>query len=252
MRFFWVIALLFVASGSQAFNFQNHSIICQMAYEQLSAPAQQKVDVLIAKSPFKSFAEACPWPDKIRSQAIYKHTKTWHYINVPRDTQQVKMEHCDAKGCVVSAIALKQQKLKKNTANDWQSLLFLSHFVGDLHQPLHVSFADDWGGNGTTITVGKNKTNMHSYWDGALLKRQPWRQYSAQLLASITDEQKQLWRQGDLTDWATESLRITHDAYRLLPPSNKINDKYRDYFIPKLELQMQKASVRLAKMLNDL
>jgi len=36
------------------------------------------------------------------------------------------------------------------TSNDDQaklvSLKFLGHWVGDIHQPLHVSFADDRGG----------------------------------------------------------------------------------------------------------
>ncbi|KAM0834346.1 hypothetical protein ACQ4PT_063654 [Festuca glaucescens] len=39
----------------------------------------------------------------------------------------------------------------KSSYNLTESLMFLAHFVGDVHQPLHVSFEEDEGGN--TIQV---------------------------------------------------------------------------------------------------
>lgn len=67
-----------------------------------------------------------------------------------------------------------------------QSLMFLTHFVGDIHQPLHTSRASDKGGN--TISVefpheftifidGRdgskhhNEWNLHSVWDDAIIER---------------------------------------------------------------------------------
>lgn len=250
VRFFLAMLLFFSASSSLAFNFQNHRVICQMAYEQLSPNVQIKVDRLIAQSPFNSFANACPWPDQIRKQPQYKHTKAWHYVNVPRTSKRVSPRDCPSTGCVLSAVSLMQQRIQKNRHSDWQSLLFLSHFVGDLHQPLHVSFADDWGGNGTKITFRKKSTNMHAIWDGAILKRENWSAQSERLLQSISTQQQRQWRQGGISSWATESLAITHDAYRLLPASNKVGDKYIEFFRPRLEQQLQKASVRLAFLLE--
>lgn len=243
--------MLLLSNASHAFNSQGHSVICQMAYQQTAHKTQHKIDQLMSKSPFKSFAEACYWPDRVRSQSSYKHTKTWHYINVPRTAQTVKAEHCGEKGCILSALQAMQKKLADRSNSAWQPLLFLAHLVGDLHQPLHVSFADDVGGNATRVQVGKNKTNLHAYWDGMLLERQPWRQQSMALLAGIIPEQRQQWQQGNFASWATDSLHITHEAYRLLPPSGKLNDSYRLYFTAPLEQQLQKASVRLAALLDE-
>lgn len=39
--------------------------------------------------------------------------------------------------------------------------MFLAHFVGDVHQPLHVGFADDEGGNTVIIHWYRRKTNLH-------------------------------------------------------------------------------------------
>lgn len=241
-----------MASNSYAFNAQNHRVICDMAYQQLTPAVQTNIDQLIAKSPFSQFASACSWPDQIRQEPQHKHTKTWHYINVPRQANSVQESYCAPEGCLLSAIPLMQQRIQKNRHSDWQSLLFLSHFVGDMHQPLHVSYADDRGGNRVHVSYRGKSTNLHSLWDGALLKKEQWPQQSARLLQGISQQQRQQWQQGRVEEWATESLLITQEAYRLLPVSKKINDKYVDYFAPQLEVQLQKASVRLAKLLEQL
>src|SRR6202042_1022788 len=48
------------------------------------------------------------------------------------------------------------------------SLKFLGHWVGDIHQPLHVSFEDDRGGNNIAVT-GECGSNLHSAWDTCLV-----------------------------------------------------------------------------------
>jgi len=39
--------------------------------------------------------------------------------------------------------------------------MFLAHFVGDVHQPLHVGFEDDEGGNTITVHWYRRKANLH-------------------------------------------------------------------------------------------
>lgn len=244
-----LISLLWLQSAL-AFNAQNHRVICQMAYQQVSPQAQQAIDNVVAKTRYQSFAEACPWPDQIRRQSQYKHTKYWHYINVPRSADQVRRTDCPARGCVFTGIEQAQTRLQKNK-NDWQALLFLGHFIADLHQPLHVSYADDRGGNRVRVKVRGKGTNLHALWDGGLIKRRSWRKHSEALLQTFSKEDATQWRQGTMEAWASESLLITQDAYRLLPPSGKIPSSYVRIFAPKLEQQMQKASVRLARALQE-
>jgi hypothetical protein len=40
--------------------------------------------------------------------------------------------------------------------------------VGDVHQPLHVSFEDDRGGNNITV-VGECQGKLHAAWDSCLV-----------------------------------------------------------------------------------
>lgn len=39
--------------------------------------------------------------------------------------------------------------------------MFLAHFVGDVHQPLHAGFEEDEGGNTIIIRWYRRKTNLH-------------------------------------------------------------------------------------------
>ena len=49
-----------------------------------------------------------------------------------------------------------------------EALKYLGHWVGDVHQPLHVSFEDDKGGNNISVT-GECPGKLHAAWDSCLV-----------------------------------------------------------------------------------
>ncbi|TFY60461.1 hypothetical protein EVG20_g7406 [Dentipellis fragilis] len=51
-----------------------------------------------------------------------------------------------------------------------EALKFLIHFVGDMHQPLHLT-GRDRGGNGDKVSWDGRVTNLHSLWDGLLIAK---------------------------------------------------------------------------------
>jgi hypothetical protein len=53
-----------------------------------------------------------------------------------------------------------------------QLLKTLGHWVGDIHQPFHVSFADDRGGNLVAI-AGPCRHGLHAVWDACIIESQP-------------------------------------------------------------------------------
>src|SRR5690606_7453770 len=111
MRLLLSIALTVFACSTQAFDFQGHALVCQMAYAQLSESVQKEVAALVAKSPEKHFAVACAWPDKIRDQKRFEQAKPWHFVNVPRSATSVSVSDCPKQGCLLSAITTMQQRL---------------------------------------------------------------------------------------------------------------------------------------------
>ncbi|KAI0294852.1 S1/P1 nuclease-domain-containing protein [Multifurca ochricompacta] len=51
-----------------------------------------------------------------------------------------------------------------------EALKFLIHFVGDMHQPLHLT-GRDRGGNGDKVSWDGRVTNLHSVWDTSLIAK---------------------------------------------------------------------------------
>jgi len=54
------------------------------------------------------------------------------------------------------------------------SLMFITHFIGDIHQPLHCSRKSDKGGNSFKVhfevhSEEKNKWSLHSVWDTGII-----------------------------------------------------------------------------------
>lgn len=53
----------------------------------------------------------------------------------------------------------------KSKADKVFALKLIVHFIGDLHQPMHVAREEDFGGSDITITFDGNKGNLHGLWD---------------------------------------------------------------------------------------
>jgi hypothetical protein len=157
MRFIFAVLLAAVclACGPRlvwAWGDQGHKVICEIAMRLAQPNTRAEVQKLISNDErFDSFSDSCTWPDHPRQRA------SEHFLNLPRDSDGLHSESCPgASACVVTAIKKDLEILSSNSASQakkLESLKFLGHWVGDIHQPLHVSFDDDRGGNGRVQCV---------------------------------------------------------------------------------------------------
>ncbi len=284
---------LLCAPNAFALGKLGHQLTCELAVTQLSPQAEQKLNTLLGtmkasevkrinqytyqKTNAKmTLAKACTWADAIKKESHYDTFKSWHFINVARNNLNVSPNSCQ-KNCVTSGIKTHQQQLASSTSNQekLEALLFLGHWLGDIHQPLHVSFASDLGGNKTEIASSDNKcTNLHWLWDQCLLTRQiDTKDHQARyqfLLTNLSQRLKQakssgqtdMWVNTTVYDWANESLRIaTRSDFGYCQMNNGVcntishnkqtlNANYQQTFAPILNQQIVKASVRLAHLLE--
>ena len=110
------------------------------------------------------------FPDKIAHIPSFAYTRTWHYIDAnddPPRTCGINMTRDCASDCVVSAIANHTSRVMDDTLPRFlrgQSLRFVLHFIGDVHQPLHTENMNR-GGNGIEVVFDGKRTNLHSVWD---------------------------------------------------------------------------------------
>jgi hypothetical protein len=119
----------------------------------------------------QDISEASLFADRIRYIPSFHYSAAWHYIDAqddpPRQCGINITRDCLSEGCVVSAIANHTERVMNTNLPAWQrgqSLRFLIHFIGDVHQPLHTE-NEDRGGNEIPVLFDHRHTNLHSVWD---------------------------------------------------------------------------------------
>ncbi|WP_168286616.1 S1/P1 nuclease [Rhizobium laguerreae] len=240
---------LFSQQPASAWGAFGHLTVCDLAYRNLTDPSRAELKktfhagqggiTVHAKDGtelrhYTSFNVGCLEED----ETPRKHPAD-HFVNLDRTTGSILSASCPAGGsCIFAGIDRDLAILKDRSKSDEDrvfALMAIGHWIGDIHQPLHISFADDKGGNaikarvsGGCGTSSYRPRNLHAVWDGCLLEaglfqkvrkradfKASWGRrtitYRAvdTLLAntSLTDEQQMVATAPAI--WANESLQIT-------------------------------------------
>jgi hypothetical protein len=161
-------------SPVEAWARDGHRIVCDLAWRHLNDEARLDVERLIALDPqFDDFREMCSWADLVRGSS-HRMSGPWHYTNQRRDDPRIDYEDCANTGCIISAVdahATIFADRARSDADRLEALKFLAHWLGDIHQPLHVSIEGDRGGNNVPVLWrGTRRTNLHRVWDREILR----------------------------------------------------------------------------------
>ncbi len=254
----WIGVAGLLAMAPQAFGWgrEGHRLIAHLAMQHLNGKAKAGVAQLLAQG--ETLESIASWADEVRNQR--RETSTWHYINIPVATPKGDWRpFCPPTGCVVGVIPELIAKVKDTsltTAQRGEALKFLVHFVGDMHQPLHVGDKGDRGGNDVQVVYLDRPTNLHSLWDTPILdtaeQRDP--QLKAKLEKKAGFSERRRHSKGTLDDWAWDAHAASRDiAYGLLPAARPavLGDDYFARASPVVQAQIRRGGVRLAKILND-
>lgn len=232
-----------------------HKIVAKIAWRFLTPEARTGVlDLLDGKD----LVTVATWADDVRSKR--PKTGPWHYVNVPRDASTVDADRdCAEKGCAIGAIHEQLDVLKSSAPREArvEALKFLVHFVGDIHQPLHVSYADDRGGNEVSATFFGHEASLHGIWDSEMIQKRTgaaWWKLAESLADDIEPSERSAWEaQLDPVEWANESLAETIAVYDHFEEAGEHIEYEADEYerdIRIVEGRLAMAGVRLAAMLN--
>jgi len=130
-------------------------------------------------------------------------------------------------------------------------LKLLVHFIGDLHQPMHVGRPEDRGGNDVELTWFGKKTNLHRIWDSDMIDSYQL-SYSelAQHLPKLSTAEIRTIQNQPLLEWVNESQDLANQLYEDLPEGRSKECRYRYRYFDTARLQLLKGGVRLAGVLN--
>ncbi len=253
---FTVITTLY-AQSALAFGQNGHRIVARIAENHLTPEARAEIKKITGT---QYLSQLSNWPDEIRSDTSWNHTHPWHYVSIDDHEDIHKPFPRSKKGDILKSLhdfeaQLRDKSLSKE--KHWQALAFYIHFVGDIHQPLHVGRRDDRGGNDIKVEFFWDKSyNLHRVWDTGMIEQEhlSFREYASYLDQLSTAEISKL-QQASYLDWAAESKSYRSQVYDLgkqkpgrdLPA---LNYQYRFHNIGLVNQRLTEAGIRLAGKLN--
>ena len=252
--FFLLILVLFPWQNVWAWGPMGHRIVGEIAEMRLLPEVKTKIQ---KNFNIKKLADVANWADTVRKK---RSQSTWHYCNIKESKWTYeKNRDCPDGTCVVEKIrnfirTLVEERL--SLAQRKEALMYLIHFIGDVHQPLHLGNAKDRGGNNTRVSFRGKSTNLHALWDGKLihLGGKNLIQYSRNLSLRASSSESVKWNSSKIPEWANESrgFALNH-AYLLGPsPKGRLSKIYIERSREIIELRLSQAGVRLSGLLNRL
>jgi hypothetical protein len=229
-----------------------HRTVGQVAAQHISKKTQIAMEDLLGGA---SLAYISTYADEIKSDDQYKAYNPWHYVNMELD-ENYDSSKKNSKGDIIHAIGKCIKVLKSKTASKKDNKFYLKlliHFIGDLHQPLHLGKKSDKGGNDIKIKWFGKISNLHRLWDSDLIdsSKLSYTELSKNLPRLSQVQQKQI-ASSPISVWIEETHAITKNIYKDLPKNTNLGYRYRYENFETIRLQLLKAGLRLAYVLDDI
>jgi hypothetical protein len=242
----FLLTLIIVPTKTFAWGSKGHALVAEVAFSYMDENTKK---VVLQYLNGMTIQEAANWMDNVKSDHSYDFMQTYHYVNFEKGANVVETEGDNIIYQLNATIKDLQNKknLTKEEINTKIKILF--HLIGDLHQPLHVGYGEDKGGNTMQINYNGKGTNLHSFWDSGIIKSKEI------TLQDCLDSNKYCFfklrkiRKIDVIKWSTESRNLLDEIYKT--GGHKINEEYVNSSVPIIENQILKAGIRLAGVLNE-
>jgi hypothetical protein len=265
----YLALFLLLPLHAYAWGAKGHSIVAELAERGLSPNVEAQVRDLTFAAPLRDSASL---PDDWRAQETrgerQGNTGALHYSNIPNDIATFdRARDCKDDQCVVAGIEKYAAILKDKTQSKdkrREALIFVVHFVGDIHQPLHAAggqvpneqtgaLEPDQGGNKVKVRYLGSETNLHSTWDSGLIEWGPDTvdEYVDHLLKyELRGRPIEELQRGTFVDWINEShYAAVHDGYAI--GNGRLGADYSQRNIGVIYERLLRGGLRLRKVLED-
>jgi hypothetical protein len=250
-----VTLLLTLTCNAWGWGLTGHRVIAGIAEQRLNDQGKKMVKELLGDS---TLPEVSNYMDFIKSSDSYKYLETYHYVNIP-DEGTYDTAQRNPHGDVVKAICFYYNKLrstKRSRSERQQALKFLTHLVGDIHQPLHARKKEDMGGLLVKVKWFGKTTDLHKMWDEEIIDSQKlsYTEYISFIYKPVPEIAE--WEKATLLDYINEDMVAITQIYSNLD-SYKFKKSYSlsyRYIYDNLELvnkRLLQAGVRLAVLINQ-
>lgn len=248
-----IYLLAIISFNLSAYGPTGHRVIASVAQDELKPGAKKQIEKILGKNGLIYFST---WADEVRDLPEYKYTSGWHYQNLQPGMSAEALTQLwnnpTAEGeHLFYAIQELKNKLMKNK-QDTVALKFLIHFMGDLHQPMHLGRLDDLGGNKVPYTWFGDKINIHSLWDSYLIDHHQMSYTElTHYLEDTYSADKSKYAQYTYPQIIQKSYLITGRIYGY-DTEDRNNYKYFRHFSNDLNTMLYLGGIQLSKILNEI
>jgi S1/P1 Nuclease len=255
-RILYFLCPLLLTTQLWAWGSKGHMIVAEIAQQRLTPAAQKSINELI---PGLDLAAVANWPDTVRTQPEWVMSKPWHFVDLADGQRYEELPHSE-EGNVITAITNMVEVLKSKTETvlkKQEAIKFLVHFMGDIHQPLHVGRPDDRGGNSIKVVYNGKNTNLHALWDSGMINTAnlDYRQYAATLENQNPFNPPYDTREITFSQIIDENMSARQQIYDFVPANDAPIFIQESYVLRNKDLmnaRMVVAGKRLAIVLNEI
>ena len=241
-------------SPAHAWGFVGHEYIGHSSYAYLTDQARNWVDNQLEYLGEDSLATSTTWADRVRGTDAGAGLGPLHFANIPPHATQFDMQRdCPQRRCVVGAAFDALDVLfdpNQDTGAQADALRKLTHWITDLHQPLHLGFAEDRGGNDIVVLYNDEPHNLHRVWDTLIVIEKdlpaPNEFAANNPLPATADD----WYQA-IENWATEANQLAREyAYNGIEDGQTLSDEYIQNARQVIRVQLLRSAQRMAQLIN--
>ncbi len=257
-----------------------HWAAARLANDALSPATSKQIKQILSSD--ETLMSVSTIPDSWRYQPAWKHTYDYHfdtvsanvsYLDQLKTLDSTNVSKGGATQSVLQALKiLKNRKFNSNTASVRVALIFLVHFVGDLHQPLHIGVPGDKGGNAVLVNWMGKETNLHAIWDSEMImthhadilsgseiiqNSKIYAQYLKKTFHNAMEPDHALrsmapqliFSDDEVQDWVNEGIELRDQLYVGYDQNQK---QYQEQFGVAQDFRVYLAGQRLGRILNGL
>src|SRR5690606_7055308 len=210
-----LVFILFPAMvlGNEFWGQTGHRVTGQIAQNHLTGKAERALANLLDG---QTLAFVSTFGHDIKADPAEDKYGPWHYVNYPLGSTYRDSEKSPG-GDIITAIETCTAILADPSSPVEERVFHLKmliHLIGDLHQPMHTSRAEDKGGNDIQVQWFGKGSNLHAVWDTKLIESfgMTFTELADQLDHFSRKQVKDI-QGGTIYDWVEESHGICGELY---------------------------------------
>ena len=241
-----LVSILIIPSKTFAWGKKGHALIAEVAFNYLDENTKK---IVLQYLDGTTIEDAANWMDNIKKDHSLDYMKPYHYANFEKGEN---VEEIDGSNIIFQLNqTIKNLQNKENLSKDQIKIQIqiLFHLIGDLHQPLHIGYGSDKGGNKVQIYYNYKGTNLHSLWDSGIIESKNITLGNCIFSNKFSKPELDKIREINVVNWGNDSRNLLDKIYKI--NANNPSDEYIDSSVILIQSQIYKAGVRLSAVLKQ-